>query len=139
MRFQLAVAAGVGAGCVAACLWRAWRLHVERQQAFERQITALAAEVRLLQEDLMALSGKYRPAEQTEPVAAADEGAGMARSGKPKAETLAVIAAAASAFLGKAARVRSVQMAPVESETVSPWSQQGRMIVQTSHNLRARD
>jgi hypothetical protein len=47
------------------------------------------------------------------------------------------IAAAAIAVLGKHARVRSARRVP-SSDAVSPYTQQGRVIVQSSHNLRAR-
>jgi hypothetical protein len=48
------------------------------------------------------------------------------------AETLAVIAAAVTAFLGKKVKIRSAQLLP----TVNPWGQVGRSIVQASHNLQ---
>jgi hypothetical protein len=47
-------------------------------------------------------------------------------------EVQAVIAAAAMATLGENAIVRSVKTAP------SPWTQQGRVLVQGGHNLRVR-
>jgi hypothetical protein len=47
----------------------------------------------------------------------------------------AAIAAAAIAVLGNHARVRSARRIP-SSDVVSPWTQQGRVIVQSSHNLR---
>ena len=51
---------------------------------------------------------------------------------------MAVIAAAATAFAGENVRLRSVSMLPTAQEAVSAWSQQGRAVVQTSHNLRSR-
>jgi len=51
-------------------------------------------------------------------------------------EILATIAAAATAFLGRHAQIRSVS--PSSAQAVSPWSQQGRVFVQASHNLRTR-
>jgi len=49
----------------------------------------------------------------------------------------AAIAAAAIAVLGNHARVRSARRVP-SSNVVSPWTQQGRVIVQSSHNLRTQ-
>ena len=49
----------------------------------------------------------------------------------------AAIAAAAIAMLGNHARVRSARRIP-SSDVVSPWTQQGRVIVQSSHNLRTQ-
>jgi len=52
-------------------------------------------------------------------------------------EIQAVIAAAAVAILGHKARLRSTRLVSSQAG-VSSWSQQGRVIVQTSHNLRFR-
>lgn len=49
---------------------------------------------------------------------------------------VAITAAAIAAF-GNHARVRSARRIP-SSDVVSPWTQQGRVIVQSSHNLRTR-
>ena len=49
-----------------------------------------------------------------------------------------VIAAAVTAFLGKKVRIRSAKMLQSPYEIVNPWSQQGRVFVQASHNLRSR-
>ena len=52
-------------------------------------------------------------------------------------EIQVAIAAAAVAFLGRNARVQSARVI-ASHDVVSPWSQQGRVIVQASHNLRSR-
>jgi hypothetical protein len=52
-------------------------------------------------------------------------------------EIMAAITAATAAFVGQDARIRSVRSLPGR-QSVSPWSQQGRVVVQASHNLRAR-
>ena len=53
-------------------------------------------------------------------------------------ETRAVIAAAVIGAFGNHAQVRSARRVP-SSDVVSPWTQQGRVIVQSSHNLRTRE
>jgi methylmalonyl-CoA carboxyltransferase large subunit len=53
-------------------------------------------------------------------------------------EILVVIAAAVTAFLGKKVRIRSAKVLQSPYEIVNPWSQQGRVFVQASHNLRSR-
>ncbi len=53
-------------------------------------------------------------------------------------DTLVVLAAAVTAFLGKKVRIRSAKMLESPYEIVNPWAQQGRVIVQASHNLRPR-
>ena len=52
-------------------------------------------------------------------------------------ETLAVIAAAAREFLGYRVKIRSVTKVPTRS-AVDRWARQGRVTVQTSHNLAPR-
>jgi hypothetical protein len=47
------------------------------------------------------------------------------------AETLAILAAAVTSFLGKKVRIRSAHLL----HAASPWAQAGRAIVQASHNL----
>jgi hypothetical protein len=49
-------------------------------------------------------------------------------------ETLAVIAASVTAFLGKKVRIRSAR-ALQTPYAVERWARQGRLIVQASHNL----
>jgi hypothetical protein len=49
-------------------------------------------------------------------------------------KTLSMIAAAVTAFLGKNVRIRSATLVPPQ-ETVGRWARQGRVIVQSSHNL----
>ena len=51
-------------------------------------------------------------------------------------ETLVLIAAAVTAFLGKKVRIRSAKMLRSPYPGVSAWSQQGRALVHASHNPR---
>ena len=53
-------------------------------------------------------------------------------------EIQVAIAAAAVTLLGKSARIRAARRVPSQ-DVVSPWTQQGRVIVQSSHNLRSRE
>src|SRR5579859_3615368 len=52
-------------------------------------------------------------------------------------EIKVAIAAASVALLGNNARVSAARRVP-SKDVVSPWTQQGRVTVQSSHNLRAR-
>jgi hypothetical protein len=52
-------------------------------------------------------------------------------------ETLSVIAAAVTEFLGKKVQIRSVRML-MTPNAVDRWAQQGRVMVQTSHNFPRR-
>ncbi len=51
-------------------------------------------------------------------------------------EILAVIATAVAQFVGAGARIRSTRMIPIAEGNV--WAQQGRVIIQASHNLAMR-
>jgi hypothetical protein len=52
-------------------------------------------------------------------------------------ETLSVIAAAVTEFLGKKVRIRSARML-MPPNAVDRWARHGRVMVQTSHNLTQR-
>jgi methylmalonyl-CoA carboxyltransferase 12S subunit len=58
----------------------------------------------------------------------------MATDATVTPEVLAVIAASVTAFLGKKVRIRSAK-ALETPYAVQRWARQGRLIVQTSHNL----
>lgn len=53
-------------------------------------------------------------------------------------KTLSVIAAAVAEFLGKKVRIRSARMLP-SPYAVARWARQGRVTVQTSHNITKRE
>ncbi len=53
------------------------------------------------------------------------------------AEVLAAIVAAATVFIGKKVRVRGIEVAR-NGERTSRWTRQGRLLVQTSHNLAVK-
>lgn len=113
----------------------------KRQTAAEQQIAALGAKVKALEARMAALNSfDETSAPRSESVSIATAAASAPGPGRDcvQPEMLAVISSAATAFLGKSARVRSARLIPAAPETVSPWSQQGRVVVQTSHNLRAR-
>jgi hypothetical protein len=52
-------------------------------------------------------------------------------------ETLSVIAAAVTEFLGERVQIRSVRMLQTRP-AVDRWARQGRVMVQASHNLTPR-
>lgn len=70
-------------------------------------------------------------------MSAADKSDPLKSDAEPiPAEILAVIVAAATAFLGKKLLVRGITLERSPARTVSRWTQQGRAYVQSSHNLR---
>ena len=113
----------------------------ERQFATERQLGELADAVKALQAriDELSATAALRP-----PAAPAAHGTAAAteaiHQGKAEVtpEVLVVIAAAVTAFLGKKVRIRSAKVLQSPYEVVNPWSQQGRVSVQASHNFRSR-
>ncbi|MGB8011893.1 MAG: hypothetical protein WCF68_09790 [Terriglobales bacterium] len=117
----------------------------EQRQAFERQLDALASTLAALDKRVaeLGMAQAVRPAaapvNKTEAAPVAAELASPPRKEEEVTpEMLVVIAAAVTAFLGKKVRIRSAQMLQSPYEIVNPWSQQGRVFVQASHNLRSR-
>lgn len=132
----------IGAGCAAiyAGLSRALRYAVsERQRETERQINAMATTVKALQGRVAELSRQQMEhTEQSETGESAIQKDAALTTGEKESmnpETLATLTAAATAFLGKRARIRSAR-ATAADDNATAWAQQGRVIVQTSHNLR---
>lgn len=115
----------------------------ERQLATERQLGELAVALQALQTRVAefsqpaALQPAAAAAAKVEDAAQAKEAAHRERE-EITPEILVMIAAAVTAFLGKKVRIRSAKMLQSPYEVVNPWSQQGRVFVQASHNLRSR-
>lgn len=115
----------------------------ERQLAMERQLGELAGALKAIEARLAelrpqaALQAVGAPAAEANAADVAKEAAPREK-GEVTPEILVVIAAAVTAFLGKKVRVRSAKMLHSPYDGASPWSQQGRVFVQASHNLRSR-
>ena len=109
-----------------------WASIVEKQSELERQLHAMAATVKALEARVAEL-GSLEEAREGE-VRTISAVAETAPETGP--ETVAVLTAAATAFLGKKARVRSAQLQPAAQEGAGAWARQGRVSVQTSHNPR---
>lgn len=157
--FTLLIAAGLVAvicGVTYLRLKRAFRqAAADLQRSGELQISALAATVKELERRVAGLSFEISQAAKTNPVSVpvaapvsvpvvpaaatpAVEIGSARREDEITPELLVVMAAAVTAFLGKKVRIRSAQMLQSPYEIVNPWSQQGRVFVQASHNLRSR-
>ena len=128
------------------------RIVVELQQSSRQQLDALAQTLKAVEDRVAELKRPAAAPPVVAPVAvpAAKAQAALPTSEKAAApqkqetqeevtpEMLVVIAAAVTAFLGKKVRIRSAKMLQSPYEIVNPWSQQGRVFVQASHNLRSR-
>jgi hypothetical protein len=107
-------------------------------QALEARMTAAIASVRDQNAAREALPSASLQPEQSAPAVMVNGSTATHVAEEISAETLLVLAAAVTVFLGKKVRVRSAQMLQTPFEIVNPWSQQGRAIVQASHNLSPR-
>ena len=134
------------AACYALVVWKVRQMVTARDLTIADELGALdaaiqALETRLAEHHLISLASGGEGKTEEAPASGA-EASGRATEPDPVSdaevtgEIKAVIAAAAIAALGEKAAVRSVRLVPAHA--ASPWSQQGRAMVQGSHNARAR-
>jgi hypothetical protein len=116
----------------------------------QRSLKRECGELRLeFQGQIEALSAKLKALEQTADnrmAAAASSQAGsnaaQEKASTPQAadaitpETLAALTETIATLLGRKVRIRSVKMMPMPNANINPWAQQGRVVIQASHNLR---
>jgi hypothetical protein len=140
----IAIVAMLGTGfavCYALLLWKLRSLLKERQLKTADQIGALDDAIRALETRLSehqqspgteasrALAGSAA----ADPAAADDDRADLSEEGSEiPADIQVAVAAATVVALGPSAVVQSV------TAVTSPWTQQGRVLVQGGHNLRVR-
>jgi hypothetical protein len=92
-----------------------------------------------LQEQIDARSAKVAALERTEGARRGPAtGAETRTEDEVTPETLAMIADTIAALLGYKVQIRSVKNVPVPSAIANPWAQQGRAVIQASHNLAQR-
>ena len=114
----------------------------ERQAEMESRLIALANALHALEDRLEELSdfaipGSLAPVTDTDQTGLEPEPPIPPAREEIAPGILAAITAASAAILGPHARIRAVR-ALTPNQGVSPWSQQGRVFVQASHNLRSR-
>jgi methylmalonyl-CoA carboxyltransferase 12S subunit len=140
----LILAALAVAGCIGLLLamQRRMRLAAELQQRTGQQLQQLVSTVHALEARLAELGKATPAAPKLAPVVVPPVPAAAPAVAKKEEEIspelLVVMAAAVTVFLGKKVRIRSAKMLQSPYEIVNPWSQQGRVFVQASHNLRSR-
>jgi hypothetical protein len=112
----------------------------ERQQTADRRLSELGALVEALEARIAELTRVAPPA--VLPAAALPKAAqatpAIAAKAEVTPEMIVILAAAATAYLGKNVRVRSAKMLQSPYEIVNPWAQHGRVMIQVSHSLRGR-
>ena len=99
----------------------------------ESRVEALLAQ---MNERLLAMEQRLREVEARLPATAAPTPGLKPAAAQDEAvseEILMVIAAAVAAFLGKKAKIRKVRR--MTEFGINPWSQQGRVSIQASHNV----
>lgn len=115
-------------------------VYVAAQRKLQRAIAALRRE---MEEEISVAVALVRTTQTPTPVTAAQPVAvetqpASAERQELTAEMLVVIAAAVTAFLGKKVRIRSAKVLETPYELINPWAQQGRVVIQASHNLIQR-
>lgn len=102
----------------------------EQVRALTHVVQELRAQLQEQSKMLAELSGRVAgtAAAEGQPAQAAEE--------EVSPDTLLIIAAAVTAFLGKKVRIRSARHLQSPYEIINPWAQQGRVLVQASHLLR---
>ena len=111
----------------------------ERQRLLEEQVAEMADALELVEARLTEIHSAWAASQpvpgEPEATAAGDVVTGEGEEPAIEPEIQAAIVAAAIAAAGPNARVRSATLLK-SRDKASPWSQQGRVLVQSSHNLR---
>jgi hypothetical protein len=105
---------------------------VELQRELARLRHDFDSRVSSIEQQIASLAPTETPAQQAAvaPAPVAPPESAARREVLP--ETIAIIAAAVTSFLGKKVKIHHARLLDVGS---SPWAQQGRAIIQASHNL----
>jgi hypothetical protein len=135
----IGVLAMAGAAASIVILLRLQHIVLARQQVIEDQINTIVAAARVIEAQLAgqhpSWNSSLAPDAESEAAAGVgDASAEVALGSIIEPEMQAAIAAAAIAAVGPKAQVRSARM--VKSPDTNAWSQQGRVLVQSSHNPR---
>jgi hypothetical protein len=108
------------------------RTRAELRHEFQQQIDALSANATALPRTAVVKT-TAAPASAEPQAATVTQGAEEITS-----ETLATIAETITALLGRKVRIRSVKVLENPHAVDNPWAQQGRVVVQASHNFTQR-
>jgi hypothetical protein len=121
---------------IAALVIAGWVLvYISSRRALRRTREELRLE---FQRQINALSANVNAPERTAASAARPQAIVSQVPEEITSETLATIAETITSLLGRKVRIRSVKMLETPSAVANPWAQQGRVIVQASHNVAQR-
>ncbi len=114
----------------------------ELRLEFRQQIDSLSASVTALER---AIAARTEATERESTVAnagvpseAVAQGSVTQASDEITPETLATITKTITALLGRKIHVRSVKLLPTPDSGSNPWAQNGRAVIQASHNFSQR-
>jgi hypothetical protein len=108
----------------------------ERQQAMERELASLSATVKSLVAQLIERKDVEARCEGGVDSLAASAGLDQQEKKPDVRREVAAVIAAATAFANGVVKVRKLKTVQPAQDTGSAWSQQGRVGVLGSHNLR---
>jgi len=114
------------------------RVATDLRAEMDERIRAVMISLKSAQAPAVQPLPKAEPAPVSQAYAPAPAVQPSEKSAEVSPEVLVMIAAAVTAFLGKKVRIRSAKMLQTPYEIVNPWVQQGRVVVQASHNLGPR-
>jgi len=121
---------------IAALVIAGWVLvYISSRRALRRTREELRLE---FQRQINALFANVNAPERTAASAARPQAIVSQVPEEITSETLATIAETITSLLGRKVRIRSVKMLETPSAVANPWAQQGRVIVQASHNAAQR-
>ena len=107
------------------------------RREMEERLNAISAQVQAAKAGAVVAAPVVTPVAPPVAIPAAKVAAPPPPKEEVSPDTLLVLAAAVTAFLGKKVRIRSAKMLYAH-ESFNAWSQQGRVVVQASHNLAQR-
>ena len=105
--------------------------------ASQRMLKHACAQLRLeFREQVDALSRTLDARTVAQPNAVSPSASRAARSDEVTPETLASIGACVTALVGKEVHISSAQTLPRPTPVLNPWAGQGRITIQSSHDVR---
>lgn len=131
------IVALVSAGLCFVALRKFQQMFRQEQRLLQEQMALLDDAVRMIGSQVAEMQpADAGSAEQAQAAEVDEQVEGESIDQNIAPEIQAAIAAAAVAAAGQSVRLRSARLVKAR-ESASAWSQQGRVLVQSSHNMRA--
>lgn len=130
------IVALVSAGLCFVALRKFQQMFRQEQRLLVEQMALLDDAVRMIGTQVAEMQPPFAEPTAMADAPAAEEAEGESIDPAIAPEIQAAIAAAAVVAAGQSVRLRSARLVKAR-ESASAWSQQGRVLVQSSHNVRA--